>query len=212
MQGTDWGRWHEGYDADTPLARRLLAVQARIRAFLEGRPDGEVRVLSLCAGEARDLLGALEREPRPERVRGRLVELDPRLAALARERARRAGLRGIDVTVADAGTTDAYLGAAPADLVLACGVFGNVPDEDVRRTVAALPQLCARDGVVIWTRHTGRPDLTPSIRRGLAGAGFVELGFERIEAGERSPSVGVHRWPREPVPLEPGVRLFRFDR
>jgi hypothetical protein len=208
VRRTDWSRWHEDYDADTPLARRLVAVQRRIRAFLAERPHGDLRVLSLCAGEGRDLLGVLEREPRPGRFRGRLVELDPAPAAAARERTRRAGLDGIEVTVADAGTTDAYVGAAPADLVLACGVS----DEDVRRTVDALPQLCARDGVVVWTRHTGPPDLTPSIRRRFGQAGFVEVGFERIDGNERSPSVGVHRRPLEPAPLEPGVRLFRFVR
>ena len=33
----------------------------------------------------------------------------------------------------DASTTSAYRGAVPADLVLACGIFGNVSDEDIQR-------------------------------------------------------------------------------
>ena len=44
---------------------------------------------------------------------------------------------------ADAGTSDAYAGAVPADLVLACGVLGNVTPDDVAATIAFLPRLCA---------------------------------------------------------------------
>src|SRR6266511_1793903 len=63
-----------------------------------------------------------------------------------------------------------------------CGVFGNIPDDDVHRTIDALPQFCARDATVIWTRHRGPPDLTPTIRGWFAGTGFVELGFESTVA------------------------------
>ena len=41
-----------------------------------------------------------------------------------------------EVVTADAALTDAYAGLVPADIVLACGVFGNITDEDVDRTVA----------------------------------------------------------------------------
>src|SRR2546425_5922070 len=90
------------------------------------------------------------------------------------------------------------------------------PDEDVRRTVAHLPQLCARGATVIWTRHRRPPDLTPPIREWFAAAGFAELAFEWTEAEPPGPGafpaqgVGAHRWPHDPVPLEAGVRMFRF--
>ncbi len=35
-------------------------------------------------------------------------------------------LRGVEVIAADASMTDAYVGAVPADLVLLCGVIGNI--------------------------------------------------------------------------------------
>jgi hypothetical protein len=118
----------------------------------------------------------------------------------------------------DASVTDAYAGAVPVDLVLVCGVFGNIPDDDVHRTIEALPEFCARDATVIWTRHRGPPDLTPTIREWFADAGFVELGFESTVAEAPQPGafpaqlVGVHRWPRDPVALELGKRLFTFFR
>lgn len=35
---------------------------------------------------------------------------------------------GIEVVHGDAGTTDAYTGAVPTDVVLLCGVLGNLTD------------------------------------------------------------------------------------
>ncbi len=203
----DWAAWHERYaQRDSLQSRRLPVVQAHIRAFLDGRAE-PTRVISMCAGDGRDLLGVLEASP-ASRVRARLVELDPGLAARARERALRAGLDGIEVVTGDAGVTDAYAGAVPADLVLACGVLGNVPDEDAERTVRSLPQLCAAGATVVWTRHRRSPDLTPQIRAWFAEAGFRERAFD--SPGPDSFSVGVHRLEGRPLPLERGLRLFAF--
>jgi hypothetical protein len=47
-------------------------------------------------------------------VRARLVELDERNVALARQAAQAAGLHGVEVLQADAGITDACAGAVPA--------------------------------------------------------------------------------------------------
>jgi hypothetical protein len=84
----DWRAWHRQYDdPDSELSRRLEAVQAQIRAAIDRAPAGPVPVIKLCAGQGRDLLGVLADHPRSADVRARLVELDPELAAWARERA-----------------------------------------------------------------------------------------------------------------------------
>lgn len=205
MTTKDWLQWHTAYDdTDAPLHHRLLAVQGRIRDWLDQRAAGPIRVISLCAGEGRDLLEVLADHPRAGDVRGRLVELNPELAARAAARAP----RGITVDVADAGSTDAYLGAVPADLVLACGVFGNIGEEDIERTVQALPAFCAPGAGVIWTRHRRPPDLTVDIRRWFADAGFEPVAFEAPAAFEWS--VGVQRYAGEPAALVGGRRLFTF--
>jgi hypothetical protein len=200
----DWIAWHAAYDEDTPLHHRLLAVQRRIRDVLLARPDGPIHVVSACAGEGRDLFGALVDHPRAGDVRGRLVELDSELTSRAVANAP----PGIEVLCADAGSTDPYLGVVPADLVLVCGVFGNIRDRDVERTVRALPMFCARGATVIWTRHRRPPDLTVDIRRWFDAAGFEPVAFDAPEAFEWS--VGVHRFVADPRPMVPGRRLFTF--
>jgi predicted RNA methylase len=99
----DWHAWHDDYDRPgTSLARRLQAVQLQIRTVLESARPGPLRVISLCAGQGRDLLGVLADHPRRDDVRARLVELDPRIAAVAETRARAAGLDRVEIVTGDA--------------------------------------------------------------------------------------------------------------
>ena len=68
------------------------------------------------------MIGVLTGHRRRNDVRARLVELDGRSVALTRQAA---GLHGVEVLQADAGITDACAGSVPAQIVVACGIFGN---------------------------------------------------------------------------------------
>ncbi|MBF9068997.1 class I SAM-dependent methyltransferase [Streptacidiphilus fuscans] len=204
----DWRAWHDQYEvADSLMARRLQAVQGRILAALSEAPAGEVRVVSLCAGDGRDLLEVLVDHPRRDDVRARLVELDPRNTAAAREKADQAGLRQVEIVTGDASLIDQYEDLAPADLVLVCGVFGNITDPDIERTIAACNQLCTTNGTVIWTRHRGAPDRVPQICDWFEAQGFELQWLSAVEAGF---GVGVHRFAGAPQPLRHGTRMFEF--
>ena len=205
----DWVEWHRDYDdPGSLLSRRGERVQGHLRAELEQAPAGDVRLISLCAGQGRDVIGVLTGHPRRDDVRARLVELNQRNVVLARRAAQGAGLHGVEVLQADAGITDAYAGAVPAQIVLACGVFGNITDSDIQATVAALPRLCAPGALVLWTRHRSPPDLTPAIRSWFGEAGFREEAFDTSRDGFMS--VGAHRLAGEPTALTLGQRLFTF--
>jgi hypothetical protein len=208
----DWLEWHQPYDdPESYLSRRLAVVQGAIRDALDAAPAGAVPVVAMCAGQGRDLLGVLADHPRRHDVTARLVELDPRNASAARRRVAELALGDrIEIVEGDAGTTRAYEGALPARLVLACGVFGNISDEDIARTVRALPSLCLPGATVIWTRHRLEPDLTPSVRRWFGDAGFAEVVFHAPDAFLFG--VGVHQLRVTPPPFEPGVALFTFVR
>ena len=204
----DWVDWHAAYDdPGSRLARRLAAVRARIVDLLDGAPPGPVRVVSICAGQGRDLFGSLAGHPRAADVTARLVERDPRNVAAARAVAAGAGLTGVEVVEGDAAATDAYAGAVPAHLVLACGIFGNVDDRDVARTIAALPGFLAPGGAVVWTRHREEPDLVPAMCRWFAEAGFARVWLSEKQEGY---GVGVHRLVGPPRPLPAGEHLFTF--
>jgi hypothetical protein len=203
----DWHAWHAGYaDPESELGRRLTVVQRQLRGALDHLPPGPIRAISVCAGQGHDIIGVLAEHPRRGDVSARLVELDPQNVALAQSAARAIGLEGIEAVAADASLTDAYIGAAPADVVLVCGVFGNIDAEDIANTIAQLGQLCAPQATVIWTRHRRAPDLVPQIRAAFEQAGFAELAFEDAPPF----AIASNRLQRTPEPLRGGVKLFDF--
>jgi hypothetical protein len=167
-----------------------------------------IRLLSLCAGEGRDVIGVLPTHPRRNDVTARLVELDADIAAVARSTAEAASLDGVEIVTGDAALVSAYAGLAPADVVLACGIFGNVDDADIRNTIAGLPQLCRPGATVLWTRHRRAPDLTPVIRSWFQDADFDEVGFDYEEGTEFG--VGTQRFRGVTPALDPASRLFSF--
>jgi hypothetical protein len=208
---TDWLAWHEPYqDPNSSLSRRLRLVRQHLADWLDGRPGQALTAVSCCAGQGHDLIGVLAGRPDAGLVRAVLLESDPRNVAAARLAAQAAGLDRVRVRQADAGRLDSYADAVPADLVLLAGVFGNINDSDIRRTIEALPQLCATGATVLWTRTRRAPDLTPSIRDWFAAAGLPEQSFD-APAGELF-TVGVQRYFGPPRPLAPSGRLFTFDR
>ncbi|HKO26822.1 MAG TPA: class I SAM-dependent methyltransferase [Solirubrobacteraceae bacterium] len=206
---TDWVLWHRDYrDPASALSRRLQVVQDQIRRALPTHPREPVRVISLCAGRGDDLIEVLRDHPHAGLVRARLVELDPQNVDAMRAAAREAGLE-LDIVQGDAAEPSFYEDVAPADVVLLCGVLGNISERDVQLTIMSLPELCRRGGTVIWTRSRRAPDLTPRIRRWFAASGFSELAF--VAPDDVLWSVGAARFDREPKPLG-SRRLFTFNR
>jgi hypothetical protein len=206
----DWVGWHSGYEnPDSWLSRRLVVVQEQLRVALDREPPGEIALVSLCAGQGRDVVPVVAGHLRHEDVCARLVELDPANTRFAAESAAAAGLARVEVVEGDASLASAYEGAVPARIVLACGVFGNITDEDIRNTIDSLPTLCAPGATVIWTRGNRPPDRRAAVRQWFGERGFEELFF-RGEPEEFG--VGVHRLVREPKPFDPGLKLFTFVR
>jgi hypothetical protein len=207
QMSVDWRAWHEGYeDPNSELGRRLALVQSQLRTALDQAPPGPIRAISVCAGQGHDIIGVLADHPRREDVNARLVELDEQNVQLARAAAAAMGLEAVEVIAGDASLTDAYTGAVPADVILICGVFGNVAADDIANTIAHLGQLCAAEATVIWTRHRRAPDLVPQIRETFEHAGFGEIAF-----GDAPPfGVGTNRLLGAPQPLQRGVKMFNF--
>jgi hypothetical protein len=206
----DYERWHGRYDDPaSDLSWRLAVVRGHIRDALD-RHHGAVRVLSACSGDGRDLLGVLAERPDAGRVRAVLIEVHPAIASRA-QRAAASLAAAVEVRVADAGTTDAHAGAVPADIVLLVGILGNIGAEDLARTIANAPALCAPGATLVWTRARAGGDLNEEVRARFAAAGFAELAYDTLDE-DTLPAVGVARYDGPPVPLQPGRRLFTFRR
>lgn len=211
MELTDWNSWHAPYDdPGSSLARRLRIIQQHLRMWLDDSSPRDVRMLSLCAGDARDLIDVLKKRDDAARVSGVLVELDSRNCARATAALAEADIHSVVVREGDAADPSLVADSVPADLVLLAGVFGNISDDDVHRTIEALPMMCKPDAVVIWTRHRNTPDLTPTVRHWFVEAGFEEKAF--TAPGDAVFSVGLHRYQGQTQPWDPPGALFTFIR
>lgn len=82
QSGPEWFRHYD--DPGSEVAQRLPVVREQIRVAVESAPPGPIRVVSLCSGDGRDLIGALANHPRRDDVRGRLIELGPVIAGWGR--------------------------------------------------------------------------------------------------------------------------------
>jgi hypothetical protein len=207
----DYRKWHQIYDdPESGLSWRLRVVQGYIRQALDRQP-GPLRVLSICSGDGRDILGVLSEREDADRVTATLIELDPEIAAAARATASAEALSGVTVRTVDAGSTDVYTDAVPADLVLMVGIFGNISDADLERSIAAAPQFCRPGATLVWSRGRDLNDRNDAVRAWFAQAGFTELDYTTRETGSR-PALGAMRYDGAPQPLTPGRQLFSFWR
>jgi len=206
----DWVAWHGAYeDPSSSLSARLRRVRYHLSEALDRAPAGPVALVSLCAGQGRDVIGVLPGHPRRGDVRAVLVEADATNAGLARRAAADAGLAQVDVREADAGLVTSFADALPAGVLLLCGIFGNVSERDIQRTVEAAPTLCRPGATVIWTRHRRPPDLTPRVRAWFAASGFEEIAFDALGTDTLT-GVGVNRLRGAPAAPPPAGPLFTF--
>jgi hypothetical protein len=133
--------------------QRLLLVQRHLSESLDVAPCGTVRILSMFAGDGRDVVNVLGKHPRRGEVLAWLVERNSQSVASGIRRSAEVGLGTVTTFLEkDATQYAAYHGLAPAHIVLLCGVWGHVPIRERGELIQALASLCAPGGVVIWTR------------------------------------------------------------
>jgi hypothetical protein len=91
------------------------------------------------------------------------------------------------------------------------GIFGNISDDDIHRTIQTAPQLCQPGAVMLWSRSTDGIDYNRSVRGWLAEAGFSELDYREFDhaEGERA-ALGAARYDGPLQPLIPGQQIFTF--
>jgi hypothetical protein len=165
------------------------------------------QLLALCTGDARDVVPVLAARADGNEVDAVLVELDEGLATRAADAAEAAGLERVVVRQRDAGDPASFCDVVPVDVLMLCGVFGNVDHATVADIVRAVPAMVFPGGYVIWTRGGGRPvDRRPEVRRWFVEAGMPEVSFD----GQPEPyGVGVNRVTDHRGTLPQG-RLFTF--
>lgn len=209
MVERDWLDWHRVYDdPSSPFVWRLHTVQFQISKTCSERSPGPIRVISMCAGQGHDLIGVLSGHPRRDDVLALLVERDERNVALARRAAAQAGLNGFTVMAGDASNSSSYADAVPCDLILACGMLGNIDPSGLPALIDEFLRLSAEGAIVIWTYNRLTPQKAQALREMFAAAGYEELAYEESSMGPEV--VGVNRLAGTPKQFRNDVTMFTF--
>ena len=208
----DWNEWHRQYSILPSLQARLQMVREQIIAALAACPPGPIRVISVCAGDGRDLISALVDHPRRKDVTGVLLDNHPDSIARGQAAAEQAGLGAqLRFLLADAGRADSYQGSVPADVLILSGFLGHLRHADVPRLIRNLPMVCKTGGWAIWSRHLvlhGGREQVPAIRELLRQAKFEEIHFAAQPPDGFA--VGRNHFTGQSAPLDPTQVLFEF--
>ena len=70
----DWLMWHTRYEASPRLQARLTIVRTQIAQAIQACPHASIRFISLCAGDGRDVIGALVNHLRRDYTSAYLIE------------------------------------------------------------------------------------------------------------------------------------------
>lgn len=207
----DWHAWHKHYDEpDSALAHRLQIVRGAISDSLPTKVENRYQIIDICAGDGRDLLPVLANYPNALLVHSLLVEIDKNLLGAASSLAVSENVPNITPKLTDASVSLVYEAVIPADLILLCGVLGNISEEDVENTISNLAMFCKAGTKVIWTRNRRAPDATPKIRKLFVNNGFVENAF--IAPEHNTYAVGVSEFKATPKQFDKNIKLFTFVR
>lgn len=218
----DWHQWHGAYEHNPALQKRLALVRKHLSRCLDRSAPGEIRIISVCAGDGRDVLKTLADHKRIGDARVRLVEMDPNLVADGENACRALHLSNqVEFVIGDAGHPDPYRTVAPAHIVLMCGMLGLVNARELPNVVRAMQALCAHKGHVVWTR---RLDWRNGVRQTMVLQGLLAKGgfrraalnltsFGAMLSRTAGPSfaVGTHRYDGQSVALSENGHLFAIS-
>ena len=206
----DWSSWHDEYEKEgSELHLRKSCVQKNIAEIVDQSQPGPVTIVSICGGQCREVIGALENHPRRADIRGRLVELDPENAAFASAWAKQVGLDNLEIFHGDASLTNSYKDLPPVDIVVISGVFGHIDDADRKRLIGFVRQLVRDDGFVVWTSHSLGGGKAEEVRQHFRNFNFIEDNHA-VLPGQFGFTVTRSRYTGEPVAFEPDATLFSF--
>jgi Putative methyltransferase len=208
-----WSNWpEEAYHLER-YQKRLAAVQSHLAGCLDvAAARGSVKLLSMCAGDGRDVIGVLRSHELRQNVSACLVELNGKSVALGIGRAREAGLeKSVSFVHGDATTFATYQHIAPADIVLVCGVWGHVRAGDRGQLVSSLASLCRAGGAVVWSRGVSQGMRRLHAIQSLFAESLWETERLSVTSDKRW-AVVTARFLGPPSSLPVNGQVFRFRR
>jgi hypothetical protein len=205
-----WNGWSDSAYRKQSYQHRLLLVQQHLSECLDNAPPGIIRIVSLFAGDGRDVLGVINTHPRRSDVLATFIEQSSPAVASGFRRAAELGLASATTFLnKDATEYEAVQGITPANIILLCGVWGHVPHDDRAQLIQAVTSLCTPNGRLIWTRGISKGIAKLEQIEGLFARTQWEKVQIRITPGNQW-AVATYRFLGTPLPRPKSGQIFHF--
>jgi hypothetical protein len=146
-----WNDWHIIYDdKESAPYKRSLLTQQLINNYLISHKKNII-ILSICSGQARDILPAIAGREDKDRITTYLLDIDKDCLEYAQEYACIHDIPNVHTINKDASLKESYDDIPKADLIVICGLFGHLVPEDIATTASFLAHISDNDAHVIWS-------------------------------------------------------------
>jgi SAM-dependent methyltransferase len=212
LRSRGWNSWPDRAYARKRYQHRLATVKQQLQDCLDAAPAGPIKILSICAGDGRDVVGAVDQHPRRNDVAAWLVELSADSVALGKRHAVAAGLEeSLHFINGDATDLSTYKNVPACDVILLCGVWGHVPQTDTAALVQGLAAFCKPGATVLWSCGTSGG----TAKLDEYDALFTKPTWDKVRqsfAADKCNAVVLHRYTGPSLPRLNSGRFFSFRR
>ena len=159
-----WNDWHIIYnDKESAPYKRSIITQELVNNYLNIHKKNII-ILSICSGQARDILPAIAGREDKDRITTYLLDIDKDCLEYAQEYARIHDIPNVHTINKDASLKESYDDIPKVDLIVICGLFGHLVPEDIATTALFLQTLIEDNATVIWSRNKFFNDHSDNIR------------------------------------------------
>ena len=199
-----WNDWHIIYDdKESAPYKRSIITQELVNNYLNIHKKNII-ILSICSGQARDILPAIAGREDKDRITTYLLDIDKDCLEYAQEYARIHDIPNVHTINKDASLKESYDDIPKVDLIVICGLFGHLVPEDIATTALFLQTLIEDNATVIWSRNKFFNDHSDNIRNIFNQLSYKEIDF----IDEQMFFVGVSSSPKKEFLLPD--KLFNF--
>ena len=202
----DWNDWHNHYDdLDSELSKRLGKVKEHIKNILLETENPTV--LNICSGQGKDILESMLELDKDAEV----FLIDTNIDALNSgiNFAKKNNIGTITFINEDASHTSTYkkYDIPKSNIVLACGLFGHLNEDDSYTLVDFLKTQIKINGTVIWTKNIENDSIS-NLRKYFINNNFKEINYFGPEG---SPwAVVCNQYVGEEFDLNKEYKIFNF--
>ena len=182
--------WHLNHnDMNSTPYKRNKDEQNLIKTCLNSIKNN-VNIISICSGQARDILPILAGKKDNNKINTYLIDTDLECLEYADNYAKENKIPNVHLINKNAGLRETYNDIPQADIIIICGVFGHLSLLDIKSTISFIKHLLNENGFVIWSRHKFDNDISEDIKNIFKELNFNELAF--VSPEDEPYTLGLH--------------------